>query len=93
MLGGLASLPINLVSAGMQYLKANTPNGFDPLVQYFDQTYVSGTFRQVQRSGQNIVVRNTPALVQPDIWNVNDATLTDGARTNNICESWNNSFN
>ena len=93
MLDGLAFLPGNLVSAGMQYLKANTPNRFDALVQYFDQTYVSGTFRQIQRPGQNIVVRNTPALFQPAIWNVNDATLADGARTNNICESWNNSFN
>ena len=28
----------------------------------------------------------------PSIWNVRDATMNDGHRTNNICEGWNNGF-
>ena len=40
MLDGLAFLPLNLVAAGVQYIKNNTPNGFEPLVQYFDETCV-----------------------------------------------------
>ena len=54
---------------------------------------VSGTNRRVARPGQNIVVRNIPPLFPPAIWNVNEATLADGARTNNLCGAWNNSFN
>ena len=30
--------------------------------------------------------------IPPSVWNVRDATILDGSRTNNICESWNNSF-
>ena len=37
-------------------------------------------------------MRNIPPRYPPLVWNVSEATLTDGARTNNICESWNNSF-
>ena len=48
-----------------------------------------GTSNQIEKKKKkNIVVRNTPMLFQPT-----DATLADGARTNNICESWNTSFN
>ena len=49
--------------------------------------------RLVARAGQNPVMRNIPPRYPPAIWNVNEATLEDGARTNNTCEAWNNSFN
>ena len=51
-----------------------------------------GTFRQVARPGQNVVLRNIPPRYTPAMWNVNAATITDGARTNNLCEAWNKSF-
>ena len=35
--------------------------------------------------------RNDP-LYPASKWNVHEATLTDGVRTNNQCESWNNGF-
>ena len=92
MIDALAYLPLNLVADGMQYLTQNTPSGFEPLVEYFDKTYVSGTYRQIARPGQNIILRNNPPLYSPDVWNVHEATLSDGARTNNMCEAWNNAF-
>ena len=92
MLDALAFLPENLVQNGMQYLSQNTPNGFEPLVAYFDQTYVLGTYRRIARPGQNVVLRNIPPMFPPSVWIVNEATLADGARTNNLCKAWNHSF-
>jgi len=37
-------------------------------------------------------LRRIPRCFPPDKWNVHDATLTNGDRTNNACESWNNGF-
>ena len=36
--------------------------------------------------------RRVPPRFAPDTWNVHQATVTDGHRTNNVCESWNNGF-
>ena len=44
MLDGLAFLPVNDVAAGMIHLRQNVPAVFAPLLQYFDETYVSGKF-------------------------------------------------
>ena len=57
MIDGLSFLPEDDVHAGMMYLKDHVPTDLEPLLDYFDATYVSGTYR-----------------------------------TNNHCESWNNSF-
>ena len=48
MLDGLAFLPVDQVQEGMDYLKAHTPDSLEPLVEYFDSTYVNGTFRRIQ---------------------------------------------
>jgi len=48
MLYGLAFLPQDKMQEGMQYLKHHIPQEMDALVQYFDATYVSGTFRRAQ---------------------------------------------
>ena len=31
-------------------------------------------------------------MFPPDTWNCHEATLNNAARTNNVCEGWNNSF-
>ena len=36
--------------------------------------------------------RPLPPLFPPQTWNVHEATLANDARTNNECESWNNSY-
>ena len=48
MLAGLALLPLEDVEAGFAYLKANTPEGFEKLVYYFEKTYVKGELRRIQ---------------------------------------------
>ena len=98
MLDGLAFLPVGDVPAGLAKLKEDIPEGLEPLVDYFDATYISGTYRSVQRPpGPDgtippIRVRKTPPLFPPDLWNVNIQTMSGGSRTNNLCESWNRGF-
>ena len=65
------------------------------LLDYFDSTYISGRLRQ-QNPAQNqavpLVLTRSPPMFPPAIWNVNDATVNGDARTNNICDGWNNKF-
>jgi hypothetical protein len=88
----------HVVGSGIMYV----PNGWckrtlcsdDPpeaaqLLDYFDSTYISGKLRQ-QNPAQNqevsLVLTRNPPMFPPAIWNVHDA------RTNNMCEGWNNKF-
>lgn len=99
MLDGLAFLPEDQVAQGMAYLLDNTPPGLEPLVDYFNATYVTGTFRRIQPPSTEpagdlppIRMRRIPPLYPPSLWNVHQATMNDEARTNNLCESWNNGY-
>ena len=98
MLDGLAFLPLDDVLEGLAYLRDNTPEGLESLIDYFDSTYVSGGYRRIQPppcpdgSVSPICVRRMPPIYEPSIWNVHDITLAGGSRTNNICEGWNNAF-
>ena len=44
MVDDLVFLPVNDVAAGMIHLRQNVPTGFAALLQYFDETYISGKF-------------------------------------------------
>lgn len=98
MLDGLAFLPVDDVSEGMAYLRDNIPDGLEPLLHYFDSTYVSGTYRQIQLPSRPdgtvppLRMRRKPPMYPPSLWNVHNITLQGGSRTNNICEGWNNAF-
>ena len=98
MLDGLAFLPVDDVPEGMTYLREHTPEGLEPLLDYFDNTYVSGAFRRIQPpqhpdgSMPPLRMHRMPPMYPPPIWNVNSITLEGGSRTNNICEGWNNAF-
>lgn len=92
MIDGLAFLPVNNVPRGMNVLKETAPESLEPILDYFDNTYVSGGFRAVQGANGLLRMRRTQPRFQPLTWNVNDATINDNHRTNNICESWNNKF-
>lgn len=99
MLDGLAFLPEDKVQDGMAYLRENTPDGMEDLIDYFDAVYVSGTFRHVQ-PGQvqpgapppPLRVRNIPPRFGIPFWNVQQVTLMGRDRTNNVCEAWNTAF-
>ena len=92
MMDGLAFLPVPDLTNGIHLLRTLCPD--DPpeaaeLLDYFDSTYISGRLRQ-QNPAQNravrLVLRRSPPMFPPAIWNVHDA------RTNNMCEGWNNKF-
>lgn len=99
MLDGLAFLPEDKVLEGMAFLREHTPAEVEPLVNYFDTVYVTGSFRRVQLGQLQpggppppIRVRNIPPRFGIPLWNVHTATLEDRNRTNNMCEGWNTSF-
>jgi hypothetical protein len=89
MLDGLAFLPVNDVSAGLDYLRTVMPSFAAMLVDYFDSTYVNGHFRSAAGTDVRRLVR---PRFPPPTWNVHQITATDGDRTNNNAEAWNRRF-
>ena len=85
------------VCVGMAYLQSVVPDGMEPVLTYFDATYVTGTYRAIRRvttaqTPRRLRFRRCPPLFRIQTWNVFDATLNNQARTNNLCESWNYGF-
>ena len=70
-------------------------NELTELLDYFNETYVSGTYRMVQpppnNDGVNLPMckRCVPPIFPPVIWNVRDITINKEDRTKNICKAWN----
>ncbi|XP_076047371.1 uncharacterized protein LOC143028903 [Oratosquilla oratoria] len=100
MLNALAFLPEEEITTGMEYLMENIPDveGLDSLVDYFNATYVSGSFRRIQPPAQPdrdlppVLMRRISPLFPPRFWNVHQVTLYGKDRTNNLCEAWNFGF-
>ena len=93
MMDGLAFLPIDDIIIGTDFLRQNVhphPRAVE-LLDYFEDTYVRGALNQQLRANNRPVRRDHP-MFPPSLWNVHTATLNDDPRTNNVCESWNNSF-
>ena len=61
----------------------------EELLNYFDSTYVTGTFRRVNNNDPDapISVRRLAPQFSPGVWNVHQATIEERSRTNNICEA------
>ena len=95
-LDALAFLPLWELHEGMQYIKQTMPEAAEPLVDYFDRTYVSGRLRQrpqQQHEDQEKVppirIRRTPPAFPPQKWNMHQVTLDDAElqkRLCNLCE-------
>lgn len=94
MLDALAFVPDHLVAEGLQILRDSAPEGMGDLFDYFDATYVGGTFRAVTVDDEELVtrMRRRRPNFPPPVWNVLQATLNDTGRTNNASEAWNGSF-
>ncbi|KAH3868978.1 hypothetical protein DPMN_032133 [Dreissena polymorpha] len=52
MLDGLAFLPTQLVNEGMAHLRMLAPEALMPVIDYFEATYVTGTYRMVMSAGK-----------------------------------------
>ncbi|XP_037503109.2 multidrug resistance protein mrp-7, partial [Rhipicephalus sanguineus] len=89
MLDALAFLPLDDVEDGMTALKGLMPEAGREVLEYFDETYVSGTYRRVQRADNIVRLRRTPPTYPHAMWNVYSATLDGGHRTNHHAEAWN----
>ena len=95
---GLAFLPVPDLTIGIHLLRTLCPDDRPEaaeLLDYFDSTYISGRLRQqnpAQNQAGRLVLRHNPPMFPPAIWNVHDATVNGDARTNNMCEGWNNKF-
>lgn len=90
-----------IVKSGTTYIITHRPNKkevevskcYNEIVDFFDKTYVNGTYRQIDIPGKtNIRFRNCPPLFPLEQWNTHDLTLADSDRTNNQTEGWNNRF-
>lgn len=92
MLDGLAYLPEQDVEDGLLLLRGLAPTQANELVEYFDATYVTGSYRPLTRVGGNIHLRRIPPRFPPQKWNVHQATVEGSHRTNNNCEAWNRRF-
>ena len=69
MLDGLAFLPVGDVTAGMEFLNRIAMPKAAGLVDYFDSTYVNGTYLQLQQ-------RRLRPRFPPPVWNVMKPQLT-----------------
>jgi len=92
MLDGLAFLPLTDVEQEMSYLKSIMSDTALDLVEYFDSTYVNGTFKRINCATNKIKFKKVQPIFPPSVWNVHDATLNDEHRTNNTNEGWNHRF-
>ncbi|KAF0705460.1 MULE domain-containing protein [Aphis craccivora] len=90
----LAILPIDDVPAGMDYIKSIMPDEARELVNYFDQTYISGINRPIgiSRPGKKTKFRNITPIFPPATWNVHETTIKNLERTNNRTEGFNHRF-
>ncbi|XP_052786234.1 uncharacterized protein LOC128221675 [Mya arenaria] len=74
------------------------PNGFgDTRPEVLDQFSSNSTNAKTEKKSVRsqtggLIFRRTQPRFEPATWNVNTATLNDEARTNNVCEAWNNGF-
>ncbi|KAG7159594.1 putative Inosine-5'-monophosphate dehydrogenase 1b-like 12, partial [Homarus americanus] len=93
MLDGLAFLPVDRISDGIDYIKDNTPDGLD-LVDYFDANYVTVTYRrisqtrQISRSCDNASAEDSSIIPTREM----EFTIDNEYHTNNLCENWNHGF-
>lgn len=85
MMDGIAFLPEIEIVQGMLFLQTIMPATAAPLVNYFDETYVTGRLVQLNNGDQRQLEPQFP----PSLWCVHDETINNFQRTNNYSEGWN----
>merc|ERR1712055_314584 len=77
---------------GMALLTRESPGYFGPMIDYFDNNYVTGSLT-LHQTEVGFMFDVIPPRYPIKLWNVHDATITKGRhRTNNMAETWNNYF-
>ena len=85
MLYGLAYLPVDDVVAGLEAIRSSMPAAGQPLVEYFDRTYVNGPL--LRRTAANTLIHRPPVF-PPTLWNVADRFDSQLPTTTNYVEAW-----
>ena len=97
----LAFLPPEDLHEAVQILHEESPcEAATEILQYFDETYISGTFRELRRRQQQqanpdeviMRFRRQPAKFPPEKWSAYQRTLDGVDRTNNASEGWNRGY-
>ncbi|KAK2152429.1 hypothetical protein LSH36_329g03081 [Paralvinella palmiformis] len=95
-LGGLAFLPLDVVCHDLADVKDNAPDTVAPLINYFDSTYVIGSFRRSQRpTGPDDIVPALTIRCNPPLIPQSCGTAIKHSAPfiiQNLCESWNRAF-
>ncbi|CAF0709721.1 unnamed protein product [Brachionus calyciflorus] len=84
-LQALAFVPKKDVIFCLNQIKANCPNKFMPMLNYFEKYYI-GNLKKNSSS-----IRHVP-LFTIDLWNIHDRIVNGLPRTNNSLESWHKQF-
>nr|XP_054757396.1 uncharacterized protein LOC129263513 [Lytechinus pictus] len=87
MVGALAFVPVNDVVMAFGELSDIARDELNPILNYFEDTYIGRPHRR--HRGEN--ARQVPRF-PPPMWNVHDITLMGGQRTNNHIEGWHRRF-
>ena len=77
MIDSLAFVPVKDLPQAIKFLKETCPPELEDLLDYFDTTYVSGSYKRINRR-ENIILKRIPPLFAPEVWNVLNATVSDG---------------
>ena len=92
MLYCMAYLPINDVPLALELVRATMPAAGQPLIAYFDRTYVNGPVLRKDANSANIPARRPP-LFLPSMWNVSERFNQELPTTNNHVEAWHRRMN
>lgn len=82
----LAFVPEDDVAETFDLLAAQAPEEVEPILDYFQNTYVTGRPRRGRR-------RAVPPRYVPKLWNHYLTALNKSHKTNNCSEGWHNRFN
>jgi len=91
MLYGLAYVPAADVPTALEIIRSTMPAVGQPLVQYFDSTYVNGSAARSAGTRTNHVVHRPP-MFHPAMWNVAELFEHDLPTTNNHVEATSSIF-
>ena len=84
-LQALAFVPKKDVIFCLNQIKANCPNKFKPMLNYFEKYYVGNLKKD------SLSIRHVP-MFTIDLWNIHDRIVNGLPRTNNSLESWHKQF-
>lgn len=85
MLYGMAYLPTADVPAALEVIRLSMPPVGQPIIEYFDRTYVNGPVIRTMTSQERV---HREPMFPPSMWNVAERFNNDLPTTTNHVEAW-----